>query len=162
MSSSESIQFEAIYEAYWDKVFRICIGYTGNQADAKDLSQEAFINIWKSFSSFRNESALSTWIFRVTTNVCLRYIEKHKRKDSVELARLPEEVEDSVIKDKVSFLHQCISELPELDRLIISMELEDMKQAEIAEIIGITDENVRVRIHRIKKKLAVKFENYEH
>lgn len=58
------------------------------------------------------------------------------------------------------FLYQCISKLPELERIIISLELEEMKQKEIAEIVGISPANVRVKIHRIKEKLTDKFAKY--
>jgi RNA polymerase sigma-70 factor (ECF subfamily) len=61
----------------------------------------------------------------------------------------------------MQFLYKCIAELPETDRLIISLELEDIKQAEIAKIVGLSETNVRVKVYRIKEKLAKKFENYE-
>lgn len=57
-------------------------------------------------------------------------------------------------------LYQCISELPELERIIISLELEEMKQKDIAEVVGISSANVRVKIHRIKEKLTEKFAHY--
>jgi RNA polymerase sigma-70 factor (ECF subfamily) len=63
---------------------------------------------------------------------------------------------------QVQFLYKCIAELAETDRLIISLELEDVKQAEIAKIVGLSETNVRVKVHRIKERLAKKFENYEH
>lgn len=80
---------------------------------------------------------------------------------------LPAEIKDNSEKDHnieqekmTTFLYQCISELPELDRIIISLELEEMKQIELAEIVGISPTNVRVKIHRIKEKLTLKFKNY--
>jgi len=62
----------------------------------------------------------------------------------------------------VQFLYKFIAELPETDRLIISLELEDVKQAEIAKIVGLSETNIRVKVFRIKERLAKKFENYEH
>ena len=66
------------------------------------------------------------------------------------------------LEEKVLFLYQCIAELPETERLIISLELENVKQAEIAVIVGVSEANVRVKIHRIKDKLTQKFSRYEH
>ncbi|MBL4716739.1 MAG: sigma-70 region 4 domain-containing protein, partial [Bacteroidia bacterium] len=79
-------------------------------------------------------------------------------------SELPAEMEDATptnIEAKVQFLYKSISELPEVDRIIISLELEDLRQAEIANIVGLSESNIRVRIHRIKDKLSQKFENYE-
>lgn len=77
---------------------------------------------------------------------------------------MPKEMKEEVhteIESKKDFLFKSISELPETDRIIISLELEDVKQSEIAEIIGLSEANVRVRLHRIKEKLTKKFESYD-
>ena len=71
------------------------------------------------------------------------------------------EVVQPNIESIVEFLYKCISELSETDRIIISLELEDVKQTEIANIVGISEINVRVRIHRIKEELRRKFNKYE-
>ena len=88
----------------------------------------------------------------------MRQIEIDKRMPKSEL---PAEImQEEVIntEPEVQFLYQCISELPELDRIIISLELEELKQKEIAKIVGLSESNVRVRIHRIKEKLTLKFQ----
>ncbi len=133
-----------------------------NDADwAKDITQETFVTVWQKLESFRNESNISTWIFRIATNNCLRQIEKEKRLPKSELKF---EIEDKIlpnIERQTAFLYQSIATLSESDRIIISLELEDIKQAEIAKIVGISEANVRVKIHRIKEKLTEKFKRYE-
>ena len=154
--------FEELYKIYWSKVFRLCMGYVNNRDLANDIAQETFITVWKQLPNFRNESAVGTWIFRIASNHCLRQIEKDKRMPKVEF---PLQIEDKLQPDdehKVKFLYKCISELPEADRIIISLELEDIKQAEIANIVGLTEANIRVKLHRIKEKLSQKFKDYEH
>ncbi|MES2112016.1 MAG: sigma-70 family RNA polymerase sigma factor [Bacteroidota bacterium] len=154
--------FEDIYRDYWNKVYRICMGYVNDADLAKDMAQETFINIWKQLPNFRSESAIGTWIYRIAANNCLRQIEKLNRMPTSEF---PEQVEDIVEPDKEwqsKFLYKCIAELPETDRIIISLELEDVKQAEIAKITGLSESNVRVKVFRIKEKLTQKFKNYEH
>jgi RNA polymerase sigma-70 factor (ECF subfamily) len=77
---------------------------------------------------------------------------------------MPEQIAEHIEPDRepqVQFLYKCIAELPETDRLIISLELEDVKQAEIAKIVGLSETNIRVKVYRIKERLAKKFENYE-
>lgn len=153
--------FEEIHKTYWPKVYRQCIGFMNDPDIAKDLAQEIFIKVWQQLPKFRNESAISTWIFRIAVNTCLRQIEKDKRMPKSDLPTniAPEEIIS--IEGKVQFLYQSISELPEIDRVIISLELEDLKQKEIAKIVGLTESNVRVRIHRIKDKLTKKFQYYD-
>jgi RNA polymerase sigma-70 factor, ECF subfamily len=152
--------FEEIYKTYWDKVYRLCMGYVNDEAWAKDIAQDTFMTVWQQLSNFRNESAIGTWIFRIACNNCLRQIERNSRFVKKEIPEKGEEI--PVDRDKeLAFLYQCISALKEMDRLIISMELEDIRQAEIAGILGISESNVRVKIYRIKEKLTQKFKDYE-
>ncbi|WP_431243226.1 RNA polymerase sigma factor [Flavobacterium sp. P21] len=151
------MEFEQIYKTYWDRIFRLCMGFVNDHDAAQDLTQETFIIVWQKLETFRNESAIGTWIFRIASNNCLRQIEKQKRFPKSELpAHLSEEKQQS-IEPKIQFLYKCIAELPETDRIIISLELEEVKQAEIAKIVGLSEANVRVKIHRIKEKLTQKF-----
>ncbi len=153
--------FEEIYNTYWQKVFRLCMGYVNDPDWAKDIAQETFITVWQQLPKFRNESSIGTWIFRIASNHCLRQIEKQSRMPK---SFLPAEMEDTIEPDtgsNLQFLYKSISELPETDRIIISLELEDLKQSEIANIVGISEANVRVRIHRIKEKLTQKFNKHE-
>jgi RNA polymerase sigma-70 factor (ECF subfamily) len=154
------INFKELYEKYAPQIYRICLGYLNDTEQAKDLMQETFISVWKNLSSFRHQSKISTWIFRIATNNCLRHLEKAKRIITTELPyEIKEEIEVTQ-DDKVKFLYRCIYELEETDRLIISMVLEDLSHAEIANIIGISIGNIRVKIHRIKGKLTVKFKRH--
>ena len=151
------MEFEEIYTTYWDKIFRVCMGYVNDHSQAQDLAQETFITVWKKLPGFRNEAGIGTWIYRIATNHCLRQIEKGKRAKSADMpADLPEEKSPNLEPD-FQLLYKLISELPEIDRIIISLELEDVKQAEIARITGLSEINIRVKIHRIKERLTKKF-----
>ena len=77
--------FEEIYSQYSPQVFRVCMGYTNDHEQAKDLTQEIFISVWKNLSSFKGGSKIGTWIFRIATNNCLRAIEKSKRMVTTEI-----------------------------------------------------------------------------
>lgn len=153
--------FEEIYNRYSPQIFRVCLGYTNDAEQAKDLVQDTFISVWKGLPNFRNKSHISTWIFRIATNNCLRALEVAKRMPQAELPfNLTEQAEEST-EEKLSFLYRCISELEETERIIISLELEGLPQAQIADIVGLNNGNVRVKIHRIKEKLTKKFKAYE-
>lgn len=153
--------FEEIYKTYYERIYRLCMGYVNDYALAQDLVQETFIIVWKQLPKFRNESSIGTWIFRIASNYCLRQIEKEKRLPKTELPiQLKEEETPESIEPQIKLLYEFISELPEMDRIIISLELEDIKQAEIAKIVGLSEGNIRVKIHRIKEKLTKKFKDH--
>lgn len=156
------MQFEVIYKTYWDKVFRICMGYVNDNDWAKDIAQDTFVIVFQKLDTFRNESQIGTWIYRIAVNNCLRQIEKTKRLPKSDLNEKIIEPEKSNVDEKVKLLYQFISKLKEMDRIIISLELEDIKQAEIASIVGISESNVRVKIHRIKEQLAQNFKKHEY
>ena len=158
------MKFEEIYTEFSPRIFRVCMGYVNDYDQARDLTQETFIAVWQNLSTFRNESKISTWIFRIATNICLRAIEKSKR---VKIVDLPLDLsvknpmqEQREQEEKLQFLYDSIAELEETERLIISLVLEDVPQAEIAEIVGLSSVNVRVKIHRIKEKLTNKFKEH--
>ena len=159
-----SSNFKEIYSLYGPKVYRICLGYFGNPEKAKDLTQDTFISVWNNLSSFKNKSLLGTWIFKIATNQCLRNLEKSTKIKWVELPdNLIEEKnieQENSKEEKLNYLYQCIRDLPEMEKIIMILLLEDLPQAEISEIIGISEGNLRVKIHRIKVKLSLQFKNY--
>ncbi len=154
------MEFESIFEKYWDKIYRLCMAYLNDQDLAKDLAQDTMIKIWEQLPKFREESNIGTWIYKIASNNCLRQIEKSKRSERVEFPEnLITEESNSQLEDNIKLLYQYISELNELDRIIISLELEELPQSEIAIITGLSESNVRVKIHRIKERLSKKFNN---
>ena len=133
------------------------MGFLNDHEQARDVTQDTFISVWQHLPSFRNEAGISTWIFRIATNNCLRTIEKTNR---IKTVNLPVEIpylEQEVQEDKLKFLYKCISELDAVEKIIISLVLEELPQAEIAGIVGLTEVNTRVKIFRIKEKLIKKF-----
>jgi RNA polymerase sigma-70 factor (ECF subfamily) len=136
------------------------MGYVNDYEWAKDLTQETFIIVWQQLPGFRNESSIGTWIFRIASNNCLRQIEKQNRFPKANFPRDLSEEKQLALEPQINFLYQCIAELPETDRIIISLELEDVKQSEIATITGLSEANIRVKIHRIKEKLTRKFKEH--
>jgi RNA polymerase sigma-70 factor (ECF subfamily) len=156
--------FKEVYEQYRAKIYRLCMGFVNDRELAEDITQDSFMIAWEQFSNFRNESAISTWIFRIATNNCLRQIERRKKIFHSTLSGKAETRhtdDDTDIEVKVQLLYKFISELPEIDRIIISLELENINQSEIAKIAGLSESNIRVKIYRIKEKLIIKFKNHE-
>lgn len=153
-----SHHFKEIYTTHYDKVFRLCKGYTGGDIDAaQDLTQETFIKVYTHLNSFREEAALSTWIYRITVNTCLLQIRMNKKMQTASLPpNLPQETTSSTFEkeQRLKLLYSCIHKLKGDDKALILLTLENVPQKEIATILGISHESVRVKIHRIKKQLT--------
>jgi len=155
-------QFTALYNEYATGIKKLCLGYTGDAALAQDLLQETFIAVWNNMQKFRAEAKWSTWIYRIAVNTCLTQLRKKKETlvdiENSHLVMLPDDINTK--EQEVQLLYKCISQLPETDRLVITMVLEDTPYEEIASITGITENNLRVKIHRIKKQLTEIYNSY--
>jgi len=151
--------FIKILEANQQRIQKICSMYTNTPEDCKDLVQEVILNIWKAYPSFENKAAINTWIYRIILNVCLKKrFYQQKEQSIISLDGLKFELTSEinyVEDDKFLALKTCIAQLNFSDRAIIILFLEDMAYKEIAEIIGISENYVAVKIKRIKAKLAV-------
>ena len=161
----KEIFFENIIEENKDKIYRICCYYISNEDDRKDLYQETLLNIWKGLDKFRGAAAVSTWIFRITVNTALGFLSKKKgelsKATKFDLTENKLFVDNERKSDDIKILHLCISKLPLIDMIIISLVLEDVPSKEIAKITGLTDSNVRTRTHRIKNTLKKLIEGGE-
>lgn len=163
--------FEQILIDYQDKIYRLCWSYIRNEEDRKDLLQNIFMKIWKNLESFNEESSLSTWIYRLSVNTSIDYMRQNKRhryvSASTNISNLPivdqsNNVEENfVLSENVKRLHECISQLSFIDKTLTNLYLENLKYREIAGIIGISEKNVSVKLHRIKKWLRSRIKDLE-
>lgn len=139
-------------------IIKICRAYTDSQEDFEDYYQEVCLQIWKSKDRFRGDSEWSTWIYRLSLNICLTLIRKKNKTRqyySTDAISLHEVAEDNTVfsNEDLSLLYKAIKQLSEIDRAVILLYLEEKPNKEIAEIIGTTPNNIGVRINRIKERL---------
>lgn len=139
-------------------IIKICRAYTDSQEDFEDYYQEVCLQIWRSKDKFRGGCKWSTWIYRLSLNICLTLIRKKKKKNqfnSVETVGETLETENNsrFSDEDLRFLYEAIKQLSEIDRAVILLYLEEKPNKEIAEIIGTTPNNIGVRINRIKDRL---------
>ncbi|WP_118195696.1 RNA polymerase sigma factor [Albibacterium indicum] len=163
MDNKEAL-FQELFEKNSERIFHLCYGYTGSSDLANDLMQETFIKVWQNLDSFRNQSQISTWIYRIAINTCLSHLRVEKKKIADELnEHIIQTVADTVSEkeEQVEQLYKCIAQLEENERIIITMVLDEIPYPEIAEISGISEGNLRVKIHRIKAKLTQLYNRYE-
>lgn len=146
--------FESLHASYHPMVVQMCRGFMRGDRDvAADLSQDVFINVWNALPGFRNESSHKTWIYRITVNTCLQYIRKSKDKNRpLEHAGAITE-NTNAEENREADLMKAIGQLENVDRLVIMMVLDELEYEEIARVMGISENNLRVKIHRIKQRL---------
>lgn len=168
MRTQKEQNFEALYQGHKDKIFRLCLGFVREKELANDLFQEILIKIWRNLESFKGESEISTWIYRIAYNTALTFIAKEKNRaaqhtelpDTLDLAEPEDLFKEQEIR--LQLLYQAISDLPELDRIIATLILEGTAYKTIAEISGISENYVAVKVNRIKTSLTQKLNPQTH
>jgi RNA polymerase sigma-70 factor (ECF subfamily) len=153
--------FIDLLEANKAKIFRICRVYAQDEEGQKDLFQEVVFNLWQSVDSFRGEAHISTWVYRVALNVCMRsrlQIQKKQGKhlplESVTFHYATSEKDHLEEKETRALLYHCIANLKESEKALLILYLEDMPYKEIASIAGLTENHVAVKLKRIREKLS--------
>jgi len=137
-------------------IIKICRAYTDSQEDFEDFYQEACLQIWKSRNAFKDKSKWSTWLYRVTLNVCLTLAKKNKKRGyATEITTEASEDNKAFENENLNLLYDAIKKLSEVDRAIILLHLDENPHKEIAAVIGTSANNIAVRINRIKKQLKI-------
>jgi len=149
--------FTKIYDSHSQKVYRLCLGYaSGNEDLAKEWHQSCFIKVWNHRHSFKGDSSISTWIYRIAVNTCLSDLRKVNKTIALENITVPVDSEESIPKysaDRIKKMHQCITKLNHQNKTLILLELEQIPQAEIAETTGLKYGTLRTRLSRIRQTL---------
>ena len=141
----------------------LCKIYYGSNEDQKDAFQDIILQLWKSFDTFRGESEISTWIYRVSLNTILTKIKKEKKSITVEPIDLHHlYISNAKADDHVELLFIIIQSLKDIDKAIVVLHLEGYQNKEIAEILNMSPTNVGTRFNRLKSQLKMKFNNEYH
>ena len=148
-------QFARLVREHKGTIYTVCYMFSQDEDAVNDLFQETLINMWKGIDGFREESKISTWIYRVALNTCL--LQERKKKRQVPKVPLTMDVnffeDDSANATQVRQLHQRIGKLGLVDRALVMMWLEGMSYDEIGAVMGISAQNVGVKLFRIKETL---------
>jgi len=141
-------------------LFKIVRAYAFTEEDRDDLFQEISLQVWRSIPNFRNESAVTTWIYRIALNTALRWKSKERKviTGSHELDHKVA-IKTETPNARIEWLYEQISRLNEIDRSLCLLLLDDLSYKEMGDILGISEGNVAVKIHRIKKYLTDQSKN---
>lgn len=146
--------FEHIVATYRPMIYQICAGFTNDPGLANDLTQDTLVQVWKRLPGFRGEAKIKTWIYRITVNICL--MDRRKPRPSVEeinnkshlSAPLPHSPTEASLA-----LRRAITHLPRQQRAVVLLHLEELSHLTIGQVLGLTENNVGVLLHRAKDRL---------
>lgn len=154
----EEKKFINLINEHQGLIHKVCIMYENDREVRNDLFQEIVLQLWKSFSTFRGEAKITTWMYRIALNTAISGYRKQTRHVKTEDLHeihfnISEQYGGDDGEENFQKLQWAIRQLSEIERAMIMMALEEIPYDEIAETIGITQNNVRVRMNRIREKL---------
>ena len=147
-------EFEKIVKEHKNTIYTVCFMFSKDADEVNDLFQETLINLWQGFNSFKGESSIRTWIWRISLNTCISSERKKSKLHTVPLSmdiNLYEDTDED--SRQIQMLYSRINSLKPFDRAIILLWLDNLPYDEIAAIVGITVKNVSMRLIRIKEEL---------
>jgi RNA polymerase sigma-70 factor (ECF subfamily) len=162
VKSGDREAFSLVVEKFSDMVYTICMRMLTVEADAADAAQEVFVKVYRSMAGFREKSKFSTWIYRIAYNHCISVIRK-----KVKIIDLVEEIPDGDAsnedvsgldlisgEERKHYLRMAIEALPETDAVVVTLfYFDELSLEEIAEVTGLTSNNIRIKLHRSRKKM---------
>lgn len=173
--------FEEIVRRFHDRVYRLAFGMTKNQAEAEEVVQDTFLNVFRSLSTFRNDASPSTWIYRVAANSALTRLRTKRRKQLLSLDEVPNGAsvngnielldapspwsrqpdEKLLTKELGSVIDAAVDELPEKYRLVLLLrDIEGLSNEDVASTLGLTIPTVKSRLHRSRMFVRERLELY--
>ena len=158
MENKQDIYLSVIHE-YRDKIIRLCLAYLDDRSYIDDIFQDVLLAVWTGLGKFRNESGYGTWIYRITVNTIFLF-NKSERKRKLPLSSeisTAYSISDFEIKiqkeENLKILYEAISNLTEIDRILIALYLEKLSYEEIGTVLGISTNLVGVKLNRVKEKI---------
>ena len=154
MKSTEA-EFAKIVRDHKRRIYTVCYMFSQDQSEVEDLFQDILVNIWRGLESFKGDKYLATWIWKVSLNTCIN----HSKKSKKEGKKIPLDVDINLYEDvdaeslQIRQLHDRIGQLGYMDRSLVLLWLENLTYDEIGAILGVSANNVAVRLVRIKEKL---------
>lgn len=150
--------FIELLEANQNLIHKVCRIYTNDKDSHQDLFQEICIQLWKSYKNFRGDAKFTTWMYKVALNTAItlyRKNKKHNHAQDIDLYqnKLAYKEYDDTETQQLKLIYQAISHLSDIEKALVFLYLEDKDYREIAELIGISEVNARVKMNRIKNKL---------
>jgi len=155
---SNSLQEEYIdqIQSHEGIIHKVIGLYVDQEEDRKDLKQEIMLQAWRSFPNFKGQSQFSTWLYKVALNTVLNFRKKEKNQADVK-SEIPEVSSSLKSVDDHEILYSLVKKMNKIDKMLMTLHFEGYKNIEIAEITGMTQNNINVKLHRLKQQLIEQF-----
>jgi RNA polymerase sigma-70 factor (ECF subfamily) len=155
MSEERQAEYVQLVQMHAGIIHKVINLYVDNLEERKDLYQEVLLQAWKSFQTFKGESSFSTWLYKVCLNTVLSYRKREtKLRQIMKEVDIPEQPPD---KSNAELLYYLVRQLNDVDRMLMSLHLDGYKNVEIAEITGMNQNHVNVKIYRLKDQIIQQF-----
>lgn len=169
--SGDTEAFEALVLEHQNKVYSLALRMVGNEEDARDMAQEAFIRAFSSLTGFRGDSKFSVWLYRLTSNICIDFLRSRAKKRTVSMTWTDDEgddageleIPDERFSPEEQFDRTSIRESvqrgldslsPQYREILVLREINGLSYEEIGRVLGIEEGTVKSRIFRARKKLC--------
>jgi RNA polymerase sigma-70 factor (ECF subfamily) len=172
LRAGDSTAFETLLDKYGARLLRLARRFCGSEEDARDALQDAMVSVFKSIGTFEASSMLSTWLHRIVVNACLMKLRTKKRRDEIDIEEVmprfqedghqlvpsqpwTESAQSMLERDELrALVRSSIEQLPETYRVVLQLrDIEEMSTEETAELLGITPNAVKIRLHRARQAL---------
>lgn len=159
----ETAAFAFIVNRYKDLVFTIAMNITRNREDAEEVAQDVFLKAYQKLAGFRKESSVQTWLYRIAYNESITKIRKNKIKTLDLEEEITDIIPDEEVEEEIAGLDeleqkrviaQILDRMQEIDRVLVTLfYLENQTVTEISMVTGLGESNVKVRLHRVRKRI---------
>jgi RNA polymerase sigma-70 factor (ECF subfamily) len=151
-------EFVKLVQEHRAMLYKVCRLYCFSADDRQDLFQEIVIQLWRSYPGFRGDSKFSTWLYRIALNTAISNLRKQRRRPSpLNINEIPTPLQDMSFpgeeEEQLQQLYAAIDRLSEIEKALVMLYLEDRSYEEMEEILGINQNNLRVKMNRIREKL---------
>jgi RNA polymerase sigma-70 factor (ECF subfamily) len=172
LRAGDTAAFETLLDRYGGRLLRLARRFCGSEEDARDALQDAMVAVFKSIGNFESNSMLSTWLHRIVVNACLMKLRTKKRREEIDIEELmprfkedghqvepsqpwTESAQSMLERDELrAQVRAAIDQLPETYRVVLQLrDIEEMSTEETAEVLGITPNAVKIRLHRARQAL---------
>lgn len=151
----DATDFIALLTQHRKIIYKVCNLYMDDREQRDDLFQEITLQAWKSFAHFRGDARFGTWLYRVALNTAITYFKKEKRKAPVFLSEVFPEMPEmpDPAEEQLQAMYKAIATLSKIDKALVMLYLEDYSYQDIGDMLGITANNVAVKMNRVKARL---------
>jgi len=150
--------FTELVEKNQGIIHKVCRVYTDDKDSHDDLFQEIVLQLWRSYDSFKGDSKFTTWMYRVSLNTAITLIRKKTKSKEIDYSEsnfinIKSDDKDESLEERITLLYASIHFLNDIERALVLLYLEDLPYKDIAETLGISEVNARVKMNRVKIKL---------